>query len=37
MLTREVPFLLKDGRKALLRNPRQEDVPGLLDYLVKSA
>lgn len=37
MLTREVPFLLKDGRKALLRNPREEDIPGLLEYLVKSA
>lgn len=37
MLTNETPFLLKDGRKALLRSPRQEDVPGLLDYLVKSA
>lgn len=37
MLTREVPFLLKDGRRALLRNPRKEDIPGLLDYLVRSA
>lgn len=37
MLTREVPFLLKDGRKAVLRNPRNEDIPGLLDYLIVSA
>lgn len=37
MLTREVPFLLKDGRQALLRNPREEDVPALLDYLARSA
>lgn len=37
MLTREVPFFLKDGRRALLRNPREEDIPGLLDYLVRSA
>lgn len=37
MLTREVPFVLKDGRRALLRSPRKEDVSGLLDYLVKSA
>lgn len=37
MLTREVPFLLKDGRKALLRNPRKEDIPGLLEYLVVSS
>ncbi len=37
MLTREVNFALKDGRKAVLRNPRNEDIPGLLDYLVRSA
>lgn len=37
MLTREVPFLLKDGRKAVLRNPKEEDIPGLLDYLIVSA
>ena len=37
MLTREVSFDLKDGRKAILRNPRNEDIPGLLDYLVRSA
>ena len=37
MLIRDVPFLLKDGRKALLRSPREEDIPGLLNYLVVSA
>ena len=37
MHTREVPFTLKDGRKALLRNPQNRDITGLLDYLVKSA
>lgn len=37
MLTREVNFALKDGRKVVLRNPRNEDIPGLLDYLVRSA
>lgn len=37
MLTREVPFMLKDGRQALLRNPQEKDVQGLLDYLVRSA
>ncbi len=37
MRTREVEFTLKDGRKALLRNPRNEDIPGLLEYLVQSA
>lgn len=37
MHTREVPFTLKDGRKALLSNPQNRDITGLLDYLVKSA
>ncbi|WP_300683596.1 GNAT family N-acetyltransferase [Acutalibacter sp. 1XD8-36] len=37
MLTREVSFTLKDGRRAVLRNPREGDIPGLLDYLVRSA
>ncbi len=37
MLTKEVPFTLKDGRKALLRNPRNEDIPQLLEYLVISS
>lgn len=37
MLTREVSFLLKDGRRAVLRSPQEKDVPGLLDYLVISA
>ena len=37
MLTREVSFTLKDGREAILRNPQERDVPGLLEYLVKSA
>lgn len=37
MLTREVSFTLKDGRRAVLRNPQEKDVPGLLEYLVKSA
>lgn len=37
MRTREVPFILKDGRQALLRNPQEKDVQGLLDYLVRSA
>lgn len=37
MLTREVSFTLKDGRRAVLRSPQERDVPGLLEYLVKSA
>lgn len=37
MRTREIPFLLRDGRQALLRSPEARDVQGLLDYLVKSS
>lgn len=37
MLVEEKAFTLKDGRQALLRCPRNEDIPGLLDYLVVSA
>lgn len=37
MLTETRGFLLKDGRKALLRSPQERDVPGLLDYLLISS
>ena len=37
MIIREIEFVLKDGRKALLRSPRDEDIPGMLDYLYISA
>ncbi len=37
MIIQEKAFTLKDGRKALLRSPRDEDVRGMLDYLVQSA
>ena len=37
MFVQDLWFDLKDGRKALLRSPREEDIPGTLDYLVKSA
>lgn len=37
MLVKEIPFVLKDGRKVLLRCPRNEDIPGLLNYLVVSS
>lgn len=37
MIIQEIAFTLKDGRKALLRSPRDEDVRGMLDYLVQSA
>ena len=29
MTIREIEFTLKDGRKALLRSPRDEDIPGI--------
>ena len=37
MIIREFEFTLKDGRKALIRSPKEEDVPGMLDYLYQSA
>ena len=37
MIIQEIAFTLKDGRKALLRSPRDEDVRGMLDYLYQSA
>lgn len=37
MVIRDIWFDLKDGRKALLRSPREEDIPGTLEYLVRSA
>lgn len=37
MRIEDVHFTLKDGRQALLRSPLEEDVPGTLEYLVKSA
>lgn len=37
MLVEEKAFTLKDGRRAVLRSPRDEDIPGLLEYLVISA
>ncbi len=30
-------YTLKDGRKALIRSPKEEDIPGMLDYLYISA
>lgn len=37
MIIEEVWFELKDGRNALLRSPREEDVESTLEYLVMSA
>ena len=37
MIIRDIDFTLKDGRKALIRNPRDEDIEGMLDYLYVSS
>lgn len=37
MIVKDISFTLKDGRKALLRCGREEDIPGLLEYLLRSA
>ena len=37
MIIPEFEFTLKDGRKALIRSPKEEDIQGMLDYLVQSA
>ena len=37
MIIKEIAFTLKDGRKALLRSPKDEDIQGVLDYLYVSA
>ena len=37
MTIQEFEYTLKDGRKALIRSPKEEDIPGMLDYLYQSA
>jgi len=37
MIIDEVKFKLKDGREAILRSPKEEDVESTLEYLVMSA
>ena len=37
MVIEDVKFLLKDGREAVLRSPREEDVESTLEYLRTSA
>lgn len=37
MHVQEIPFTLKDGRKAVIRSPRDEDIPGMLEFLRASA
>ncbi len=37
MKIQDIEFILKDGRKALIRSPGDEDIQGMLDYLYISA
>ena len=37
MVIPETEFTLKDGRRALIRCPREEDIPGTLEYLFRTA
>lgn len=37
MIISEIQFNLKDGRNAVIRSPREEDIPGMLEYLCRSA
>ena len=37
MIIDDVRFELKDGREAILRSPKEEDVESTLEYLVTSA
>ena len=37
MIIQDIEFIMKDGRKALIRSPKDEDIRGMLDYLYLSA
>ncbi len=37
MIIEDIKFVLKDGREAVLRNPKEEDINGTLEYLAISA
>ena len=37
MIIKEIEFKLKDGRNAVIRSPKDEDIQGMLDYLYISA
>ncbi len=37
MFIEDLKFTLKDGRDAIIRSPKDEDIQGTLDYLYKSA
>ena len=37
MIIQDTQFIMKDGRKALIRSPKDEDIQGMLDYLYISS
>ena len=37
MIIKDIEFTLKDGRNAIIRSPKDEDIQGMLDYLYISA
>ena len=37
MIIKDIDFTLKDGRNAIIRSPKDEDIQGMLDYLYISA
>ena len=37
MIIQDIDFIMKDGRKALIRSPKDEDIQGMLDYLYISS
>lgn len=37
MVVNDIPFTLKDGRKAIIRSAKEEDIPSMLEYLRISA
>ena len=37
MIISDIEFKLKDGRTAVIRSPKDEDIPGMLEYLYISA
>ena len=37
MIINDIEYTMKDGRKALIRSPGDEDIQGMLDYLYVSA
>ena len=37
MIVQDIQYTMKNGRQALIRCPREEDIQGLLDYLYQSA